>query len=185
MALFFFTVGLEIKREILVGELSTPKKALLPVIAALGGIVVFGLIYATLNAGHPTIDGWGVPVATDIAFALGALALLGRRLPVGLRIFLAALAIADDLGAVVIIALLSLLRPGLPLCLKKSGGRIYWGGMLAGIGFTVSLFISELSFVDPQVVDYAKISILSGSVISATIGISYLGFISITAPGGK
>jgi NhaA family Na+:H+ antiporter len=105
MSLFFFTVGLEIKREILVGELATPKKALLPVIAALGGMIVPGLIYAILNIGSPTISGWGVPVATDIAFALGAVAVFGRRLPVGLRIFLAAFAIADDLGAVVIIAI--------------------------------------------------------------------------------
>jgi len=105
MSLFFFTVGLEIKREILVGELATPKKALLPVIAALGGMIVPGLIYALLNVGSSTISGWGVPVATDIAFALGAVAVFGRRLPVGLRIFLAAFAIADDLGAVVIIAI--------------------------------------------------------------------------------
>ena len=105
MSLFFFTVGLEIKREILVGELATPKKALLPVIAAIGGMIVPGLIYAALNVGSPTISGWGVPVATDIAFALGAVAVFGRRLPVGLRIFLAAFAIADDLGAVVIIAI--------------------------------------------------------------------------------
>jgi NhaA family Na+:H+ antiporter len=105
MSLFFFTVGLEIKREILVGELATPKKALLPVIAALGGMIVPGLIYAAINIGLPTIHGWGIPVATDIAFALGAVAVFGRRLPVGLRIFLAAFAIADDLGAVVIIAI--------------------------------------------------------------------------------
>ena len=368
MALFFFTVGLEIKREILVGELSTPKKALLPVFSALGGIVVPGLIYATLNAGHPTISGWGVPVATDIAFALGALALLGRRLPVGLRIFLAALAIADDLGAVVIIALFYtkkiiwsylvvclflilvlavanrlwvrsplvyallgiavwffVLKSGVHAtiagvvvsffvpargkydtdhflqnvkkitenfeCAEQSCGysillnqehlhavqslelachdvetplqrlmhalhpwvvffilplfalgntglslqkivlsdvvsspvfsgiifglvfgkpagvmlfsyisvktgiaslpqEIRWshilgGAMLAGIGFTMSLFMSELSFSDPQVIDYAKISILCGSILSAVMGMSFLGFISITAPGGK
>lgn len=105
MSLFFFTVGLEIKREILVGELATPKKALLPVIAALGGMIVPGLIYVVLNVGSPTIHGWGIPVATDIAFALGAVAVFGRRLPAGLRVFLAAFAIADDLGAVVIIAI--------------------------------------------------------------------------------
>lgn len=104
MALFFFTVGLEIKREVLVGELSSPKKALLPVIAALGGMLVPGLIYIGFNFGSATIGGWGVPMATDIAFALGAVAIFGRRLPVGLRIFLAAFAIADDLGVVLIIA---------------------------------------------------------------------------------
>ncbi len=105
MTLFFFTVGLEIKRELLVGELASPKKALLPVIAALGGILIPGLIYVCFNFGSATIAGWGIPMATDIAFALGAIALFGDKLPVGLRIFLAALAIVDDLGAVFVIAL--------------------------------------------------------------------------------
>jgi NhaA family Na+:H+ antiporter len=98
-------VGLEIKREILVGELASPKKALLPVIAAIGGMLVPGLIYLAFNFGSTNISGWGIPMATDIAFALGAIALFGRKLLVGLRIFLAAFAIADDLGAVFIIAL--------------------------------------------------------------------------------
>ncbi|MEJ2655940.1 MAG: Na+/H+ antiporter NhaA [Desulfobacterales bacterium] len=105
MSFFFFTVGLEIKREILVGELSAPRKAFLPVIAAVGGMIVPGFIYAALNIGTSTIHGWGIAVATDIAFALGAIAVFSRRLPIGLKIFLAAFAIADDLGAVVIIAI--------------------------------------------------------------------------------
>jgi NhaA family Na+:H+ antiporter len=105
MALFFFTVGLEIKREILVGELSSPQKALFPVFAAMGGMVFPALIYAAINAGTPSAAGWGIPMATDIAFALGAIAIFGKRLPMGLRIFLAAFAIADDLGAVLVIAL--------------------------------------------------------------------------------
>jgi len=105
MALFFFTVGLEIKRELLVGELASPKKALLPVIAALGGMLVPGLIYISFNLGSSNLDGWGIPMATDIAFALGAVAIFGRKLPVNLRIFLAAFAIADDLGAVLVIAI--------------------------------------------------------------------------------
>jgi NhaA family Na+:H+ antiporter len=105
MALFFFTVGLEIKRELLVGELASPKKALLPVIAALGGMLVPGLIYIAFNLGSSTIHGWGIPMATDIAFALGAVAIFGHKLPVNLRIFLAAFAIADDLGAVLVIAI--------------------------------------------------------------------------------
>jgi NhaA family Na+:H+ antiporter len=365
MSLFFFTVGLEIKREILVGELATPKKALLPVIAALGGMIVPGLIYAILNVGSPTISGWGVPVATDIAFALGAVAVFGRRLPVGLRIFLAAFAIADDLGAVVIIAIfytkeivwsylfISLfLILGLALanflwirwtiiyatlglavwffvlgsgvhptiagvivslfvpargrydtdnflqnvnkimekfeCEEQSCGysillneehmhavqalelachdvetplqrlmhalhpwvaflilpffamgntgltfhgmvfsemvsnpvilgivfglvfgkplgvilfsylsvktgiaslpqevrwsHIFGGAMLGGIGFTMSLFLADLSFSDPQILNYSRIAILVGSVLSALVGMSYLAFISVSAP---
>jgi len=364
MSLFFFTVGLEIKREILVGELASPKKALLPVIAALGGMIVPGLIYVALNIGSPTIHGWGIPVATDIAFALGAVAVFGRRLPVGLRIFLAAFAIADDLGAVVIIAIfytkgivwsnliislflifglavanffwirqmliyailglavwffvlgsgvhptiagvvVSLFVPArgrydtdnflqnvknitekfecedqscgysillnqehlyavqalelachdvetplqrlmhalhpwvafliLPLFAMGNTGLVFkgivfsetisnpavlgiifglvfgkpigimlfsyfsvktglaslpqevrWshilgGSMLGGIGFTMSLFLSELSFSDPKFIDYARIAILVGSVLSAAIGMSYLGFISTPA----
>ena len=365
MSLFFFTVGLEIKREILVGELATPKKALLPVIAAVGGMVVPGLIYAILNIGSPTISGWGVPVATDIAFALGAVAVFGRRLPVGLRIFLAAFAIADDLGAVVIIAifytkeivwsylivsllfvfglavanflwirwtiiyatlglavwffvlgsgvhptiagvvvslfvpargrydtdnflqnvkkimekfeceeqscgysillneehmhavqalelachdvetplqrLMHALHPwvaflilpffamgntgltfhgmvfsemlsntvilgivfglvfGKPLGVMlfsylsvKTGiaslpqevrwSHIFGGAMLGGIGFTMSLFLADLSFSDPQILNYSRIAILVGSVLSAAVGMSFLGFISASAP---
>jgi NhaA family Na+:H+ antiporter len=105
MAIFFFTVGLEIKREVLVGELASTRIAMLPVMAAAGGMLVPGLIYTFFNFGQPGMDGWGIPVATDIAFSLGAIALLGSRLPVGIRVFLTAFAIADDLGAVMIIAL--------------------------------------------------------------------------------
>ena len=105
MAVFFFAMGLEIKREILVGELSSLKKALLPVGAALGGMLLPAVIYALVNKGLPTSTGWGIPMATDIAFALGALFILGKRIPLGLRVFLAALAIADDLGSVIVIAL--------------------------------------------------------------------------------
>lgn len=364
MSLFFFTVGLEIKREILVGELATPKKALLPVIAAVGGMIVPGLIYVAINVGLPTIHGWGIPVATDIAFALGAVAVFGRKLPVGLRIFLAAFAIADDLGAVVIIAIfytkeivwsnliislflifglaianffwirqtliyavlglavwffvlgsgvhptiagviVSLFVPArgrydtdnflqnvknitekfeceeqscgysillnqehlyavqalelachdvetplqrlmhalhpwvafliLPLFAMANTGLIFrgivfseavsdpvilgiifglvvgkpigillfsylsvktgiaslpqevrWshifgGAMLGGIGFTMSLFLSELSFSDPHVIDYARFAILTGSILAAVLGMSYLGFISTPA----
>jgi len=105
MAIFFFMVGLEIKREILVGELNSPGQAVLPVAAAVGGMAVPAIIYALVNAGHPSIAGWGVPMATDIAFALGILSLLGDRVPVGLKVFLAAVAIVDDIGAVLVIAL--------------------------------------------------------------------------------
>ncbi len=105
MALFFFVVGLELKREILVGELADPKQAMLPIVAAIGGMVVPVLIYISINPEGHTLKGWGIPMATDIAFALGTLALLGSRIPKKLLTFLVALAIVDDLGAVVVIAL--------------------------------------------------------------------------------
>jgi len=105
MTVFFFLVGLEIKREILVGELSSRRSATLPVAAAFGGMIVPAAFYAAINVGGAGASGWGMPMATDIAFALGVLALLGDRIPSGLRVFLAALAIADDLGAVLVIAL--------------------------------------------------------------------------------
>lgn len=105
MAVFFFSVGLEIKRELMVGELSTPKKAMLPMIAALGGMIVPAVIYALFNGGTPTAHGWGIPMATDIAFAIGVLSLLGKRCPIGLKVFLTALAIVDDIGAIIVLAI--------------------------------------------------------------------------------
>lgn len=105
MAIFFFVVGLEIKREILIGELSQIKQAILPILAAVGGMVVPALIYTSLNYNGVGKDGWGIPMATDIAFAISALVLLGKRVPPSLVTFLVALAIVDDLGAVLVIAL--------------------------------------------------------------------------------
>ncbi|MEI6314406.1 MAG: Na+/H+ antiporter NhaA [Syntrophus sp. (in: bacteria)] len=105
MAIFFLLVGLELKREIMVGELSSLQDAILPVAGALGGMIAPALIYKVINGGGPAAAGWGIPMATDIAFAIGILALLGRKVPTNLAIFLTALAIADDLGAVIIIAL--------------------------------------------------------------------------------
>lgn len=104
MVIFFFVIGLEIKREVLVGELRSVKRALLPIVAALGGVVAPAAIYLAINHGGPGEPGWGIPMATDIAFALGMLAILGRKAPVSLTIFLTALAIADDLAAVLVIA---------------------------------------------------------------------------------
>jgi len=104
MAIFFLVVGLEIKREILVGELASPKRAALPIFGALGGMIGPALIFVGLNFGKDTIGGWGIPMATDIAFAVGILAMLGKRIPNSLLVFLTSLAIVDDLGALVVIA---------------------------------------------------------------------------------
>ena len=105
MAIFFLLVGLEIKRELVEGELSSVKSAALPVISALGGMLVPALIYFLFNVGTETVSGWGIPMATDIAFALAIIAMLGKNVPTSLKIFLAALAIVDDLGAILVIAI--------------------------------------------------------------------------------
>ncbi|MDB4909989.1 MAG: Na+/H+ antiporter NhaA, partial [Gemmatimonadetes bacterium] len=105
MALFFLLVGLEIKREMLVGELASIRRAALPLAAAVGGMIVPALLYAAVNGTGRGVRGWGIPMATDVAFALGVVALIGPRIPVALRIFLAAVAIVDDLGAVLVIAI--------------------------------------------------------------------------------
>ena len=104
MVVFFFTVGLEIKREVVCGELSSTKKAMLPVIAAAGGMAMPAIIYSIFNMGTSTSGGWGIPTATDIAFAVGIMSILGNKVPVSLKVFLTALAIADDLGAILVVA---------------------------------------------------------------------------------
>ncbi len=154
MAVFFFLVGLEIKREILVGELSSARQAALPVAAAVGGMVVPALLFASLNLGGEGVRGWGIPMATDIAFALGALALLGSRIPASLRVFLSALAIADDLGAVLVIALFytaavswgALAAAAALLVLSvganAAGVRAAWAYALIGLALWVAVLLS-------------------------------------------
>ena len=128
MAVFFFVAGLEIKREILVGELAALRQALFPIAAALGGMVIPALIYAGFNAGKIGSSGWGIPMATDIAFALGILSLLGNRVSLGLKVFLTAVAIVDDLGAVVVIAV-------------AYTSEIVWGFIGLGMAFWVILIL--------------------------------------------
>jgi Na+:H+ antiporter, NhaA family len=154
MAVFFFLVGLEIKREVLVGELASVRRAALPVAAALGGMVVPALLFLALNPSGPTTRGWGIPMATDIAFALGVLALLGDRFPPALRIFLSALAIADDLGAVLVIALFytatvswSALAAAaallvLSLAANAIGVRAAWAYALIGLALWIAVLLS-------------------------------------------
>ena len=127
MVVFFFVVGLEIKREITAGELASPKRAALPIAAAVGGMLTPALIYSAFNANGPGAPGWGIPMATDIAFTLGILTVLGNRVPLSLKIFFTALAIADDLGAVLVIALF-----------YSSG--IAWLSLAIGAVFLVALF---------------------------------------------
>jgi NhaA family Na+:H+ antiporter len=105
MVIFFFVVGLEIKREILIGELSSFRKAMLPIVAAIGGMLVPAMIYIAFTGGTEMASGWGIPMATDIAFSLGVLTVLGKRVPIQLKIFLTAFAIVDDIGAVIVIAM--------------------------------------------------------------------------------
>lgn len=105
MAIFFFVIGLELKRELYIGELSNVKKAILPIFAALGGMLVPALIFSAINYGTDTLNGFGIPMATDIAFAVAVITMLGNRVPLSLKIFLTALAVIDDLGAIVVIAL--------------------------------------------------------------------------------
>lgn len=160
MSLFFFTVGLEIKRELLVGELASPKRALLPIAAALGGMLFPAIIYMVFNFGTPTSKGWGIPMATDIAFSLAVLAIIGKRIPFGTRIFLSAFAIADDLGAVLVIALFYT-------------QNLVWGYLLLSILFFAGLAVANILWIRWTLL-YALLGIglwftILGSGIHATV----------------
>ncbi|HUR49128.1 MAG TPA: Na+/H+ antiporter NhaA [Acidimicrobiales bacterium] len=268
MAIFFFVVGLEIKREFVAGELHNWRRAALPALAALGGMIAPSLVYLMFNFGGPGGRGWGIPMATDIAFAVGVLALLGRRVPPSLRIFLLTLAVVDDVGAIVVMAVAyatvtgliplvaamaalcipappgkaggsprgllvqrlqqllhplasflvmplfalanagvsfeanSLRAPGAPsvfmgvvlgLVLGKLVGisalswiairlglgelpdgvgfrQLFGAAAVAGIGFTVSLFIAQLAFAAPELVSAAKLGVLLSSVLASVVG---------------
>ena len=126
MVIFFFTVGLEIKREIVCGQLSSVRRAILPVLAAAGGMLAPALIFLLFNHGTGAVNGWGIPTATDIAFAVGILSMLGDRVPVSLKVFLTALAIADDLGAIIVIALFY-------------GGTLEWGRLAVALAIMAAL----------------------------------------------
>lgn len=154
MAIFFCVVGLEIKREVLAGELSSPRQAALPVVAAVGGMVVPALIYVAVNAGGDGVHGWGIPMATDIAFSLGVLALLGSRVPAALKVFLTALAIVDDIGAVLVIAifystgismqymLLALVVLAALFAVNRLGVRNAWPYVALGIVLWIAVYQS-------------------------------------------
>lgn len=130
MAMFFFVVGLELKREIIGGELSNPRNAILPIVAAIGGMLVPALIYLLFNPSGIVHQGWGIPMATDIAFALGILYLLGDRIPLSLKVFLTALAIVDDLGAVLVIAFFYT-------------SDISFTSLAIGLGFVLAMFLAN------------------------------------------
>jgi len=145
MVIFFYVVGLEIKREMMVGELKSPKQAALPIMAALGGMIVPALIFFMFNKGTDSVHGWGIPMATDIAFALGVITLLGKRAPLPLKIFLTALAIVDDLGAVLVIAVFY--TSNLHLAALGLAGivlLILWGLNRLGVRSTIPYLIGGL-----------------------------------------
>lgn len=173
MALFFFVVGLEIKRELVHGQLRDPKAAALPVIAAVGGMVVPAGLYTLVNGGGPAASGWGIPMATDIAFAMGALALVGRHLPVSLKVFLLTLAVADDLGAIAVIAIF-----------YSAGTQFDWLLAMVGLAGAIALLRRlEVRWLAPYVVLAALLwlaTLYSG--VHATIAGVLLGFLTPAQP---
>ena len=177
MAVFFFVVGLEIKRELLAGELASPRQALLPAGAALGGIVVPALIYAAINLSDPVaLRGWAIPAATDIAFALGVLMLLGSRVPVSLKVFLTAVAIIDDLGAIVVIALFYTAELSLPML----------GAALLGCALLFALNRARVMSVGPYVIVglVVWVCVLKSGVHATLAGVATALAIPLTRPDG-
>jgi NhaA family Na+:H+ antiporter len=173
MAVFFLVVGLEIKREFVAGELKDPRRAALPIAGAIGGMVVPALLYAAFNAGGTGAHGWGIPMATDIAFSLGVLALLGTRVPRGLTVFLAALAIVDDLGAVSVIAIFYTAKLDL-------GALLVALGIVTLLGIIARLGVHRLSVYLAAAPVLWYFMFLSG--VHATIAGVLLGFV---VPMGK
>jgi NhaA family Na+:H+ antiporter len=170
MAIFFFVVGLEIKREVLVGELASPRRAALPAVAALGGVLVPAGIYLLLNRGAVGAQGWGIPMATDIAFALGVLALLGDRIPLGLKVFLTALAIVDDIAAVVVIAVFYT-------------AQVHWAALGLAVAILATLIVSNrLGIRQPAV--YAALGVaLWGAVFESGVHATLAGvLLALTIP---
>ncbi|WP_026709874.1 Na+/H+ antiporter NhaA [Flavobacterium filum] len=182
MGVFFFVVGLELKREIIGGELSNPRKAILPIVAGLGGMIFPALIYLLFNQTGEAHSGWGIPMATDIAFALGVLFLLGKRVPTSLKVFLTVLAIADDLGAVLVIAFFytsdisftSLIIGSIFLLLLIFSNKIgvrntFYYGLLGVGGLWIAFLVSGV---------HATIAgVLAAFTIPANVKIDEVGFI--------
>lgn len=175
MAIFFFVVGLEIKRQIVLGDLSDPKAAVLPVMAALGGMAFPALIYVLINvgAGEDAVRGWGIPMATDIAFAVGVLALFGSRIPTGARVFLLTLAIADDIGAITIIAIFYAEELDL-VYLALAIAAVSIGGVATRVG------IRSLAFYVPLGIAIWFFTLESG--VHATLAGVALGFLTPARP---
>ncbi len=181
MAIFFFVVGLEIKREILEGELSTLRKAGLPVAAAFGGMAVPALVYITLNLDGPGERGWGIPMATDIAFSLGVLLLLGPRVPLALKVFLTALAIVDDIGAILVIAVFY--SQGIALATLLAGGLLLlvsllanWAGMRSPAAYFIIGLLVWLAFLKSGV--HATLAaVLLAMTIPARVSVDCRAFI--------
>ena len=191
MAIFFLVVGLKIRREIVEGELQSLHQSAIPLAGAVGGMLVPAGVYMLLNHGRLGEVGWAIPMATDIAFAIGVLTLLGPRVPAVLRVLLLGLAVIDDIGAILVIALfytggLSMLGALVSLAGLAGVFALRWSGargalsyvapaavVWAGIGFTMSLFIAQLAFADPHLLDTAKLGVLVGSAIAMAPSLGY------------